>query len=334
MDQENEIQHGEKNFDVMKLLAAFWIERKFIGIVAGCITVAAVIISLLLPESFKSTAVILPDTDKSKLSALGGLSDLASMAGVSTGDVSIVKLYPTIIKSESVLKNVLYKKYKTKEYSDSVDLIQYWKIKEKTPERSYEVGLKGLQDGLLISSDIKLNVVTMEMSTEEPQLSADILNTVIAELDNFIRTKKKTNASEQRKWIEGRLAEVKSDLETSENKLKDFRMSNRIVSTSPQLLLEQERMLREVQINTTLYTELKKQYELVKIEEIKNIPLISVMDYARPAAKKDKPKRSIIVLTSLLLSLFASGGYVFVRDTYGKQIAQFKMDFSKTVFKK
>jgi uncharacterized protein involved in exopolysaccharide biosynthesis len=334
MDQENEIQQSEKNFDVMKLLAVIWTERKFIGIVTVCITAAAIIISLLLTESFKSTAVILPDTDKSKLSTLGGLSDLASMAGVSTGDVSIVKLYPTIIKSESVLKNVLYKKYQSKEFADSVDLIQLWKIQAKTPELSYETGLKTLQDGLIVSSDIKLNVVTLEISTEEPQLSADILNTVIAELDKFIRTKKKTNASEQRKWIEGRLAEVKNDLETSENRLKDFRMSNRIVATSPQLLLEQERLLREVQINTTLYTELKKQYELIKIEEIKNIPLISVLDYARPAAKKDKPKRSIIVLTSLLFSLLGSAGYVFVREEYGKQIAQFKMDFSKTVFKK
>jgi uncharacterized protein involved in exopolysaccharide biosynthesis len=333
MDQENEIQKPKKNVDAMKLLAVLWTRRKFIGIVTGCITVVSIIISLLLTETFKSTAVILPDTDKSKISALGGLSDLASLAGVSTGDVSLVKLYPTIIKSESVLKNVLYKKYKSKQYSDSVDLIQYWKINEKTPERSYEVTLKGLQDGLVVASDIKLNVITLEIETNEPQLSADILNTVIAELDRFIRTKKKTNASEQRKWIEGRLAEVKSDLETSENRLKDFRMSNRIIATSPQLFLEQERLLREVQINSTLYSELKKQYELIKIEEIKNIPLISVLDYARPAANKEKPKRAIIVLTSLLLSLIGSAGYVLVREEYGKQIAQFKADFSKTVFK-
>jgi uncharacterized protein involved in exopolysaccharide biosynthesis len=334
MDRENETQKSKNKIDVMKLMAVLWAERKFVGIITGSVTVAAIVISLLLPESFKSTAVILPDTDKSKLSALGGLSDLASMAGVSTGDVSIVKLYPTIIKSESVLKNILYKKYKTKAFADSVNLLQFWKIEAKTPELVYEIGLKELQDGLIVSSDIKLNVVTMEIVTDEPQLSADILNSVIAELDMFIRTKKKTNASEQRKWIEGRLTEVKSDLATSENALKDFRMSNRIVATSPQLLLEQERLLREVQINTTLYTELKKQYELIKIEEIKNIPLISVMDYARPAAKKDKPKRSIIVLASLLLSFLGSAGYVFVREEYGKQIVQFKKDFFRTVLKK
>ena len=163
MDQEIEQQQSKMNFDVMKFLAILWSQKKIIGIVTGCITVAAVIISLLLPESFKSTATILPDTDKSKLSSLGGLSDLAAMAGVSSGDVSIVKLYPTIIKSESVLKNVLYKKYKTNAFADSLDLIQYWKIKEKTPDRSYETGLKNLQEDLNVSSDIKLNVVALEI---------------------------------------------------------------------------------------------------------------------------------------------------------------------------
>ena len=44
--------------------------------------------------------------EKSKLS---GLSDLASLAGVNVGgsEGSLLKLYPAIIKSETLLKNVL-----------------------------------------------------------------------------------------------------------------------------------------------------------------------------------------------------------------------------------
>ena len=66
-----------------------------------------------------------------------------------------------------------------------------------------------------------------------------------------------TNASEQRKWIEARLTEVKEDLEKSENRLKEFREKNRRIVDSPQfspkrcisgLLLEQERLIRDVQI--------------------------------------------------------------------------------------
>jgi uncharacterized protein involved in exopolysaccharide biosynthesis len=213
--------------------------------------------------------------------------------------------------------------YHSEKFKDSVNLIQFWEIEAKTPALVYETALKSLRDQLEVSMDNKTSVVTIAIESKEPQLSADVVNKVTAELDKFIRTKRITNASEQRKWIEARLVEVKADLEKSENTLKDFREENRRVSDSPQLLLEQERLIREVQINATLYTELKKQYELVKIEEIKNIPIINVMDPATAAARKDKPKRAMITVTTFFLSLIAAAGYVFVDHQYRRQIVEF-----------
>jgi uncharacterized protein involved in exopolysaccharide biosynthesis len=313
---------SESRFDWMNILSILWQSRKFIGLITGTVTILAIVFSFLLPETFKSTAVILPDTDKSKLPSLsGGMSDLAALAGVTVGgEGAIVKLYPTIIKSESVLQNVIYTKYKTKKFADSVNLIQYWGIKEQNPGREYEVTLLGLRTALDVNIDIKLNVVSMTIETEEPQLSADILNTIIRTLDKFIRTKRNSNASEQRKWIEVRLAEVKADLSNAENTLKDFREKNRMVSGSPQLLLDQERLMREMQINSTMYIELKKQLELVKIEEIRSTPIISVMDYARPAAKKEHPKKSIIVIVWMMIAFSGSGSYRIIEQRYRKKI--------------
>ncbi len=316
-----ELIEQENPVDWIELLSEFWNRRKFITIFTGGITILTIIIVLILPKKYTSTAVILPDVDKSRLGNLAGISDLAAMAGVNVGgEGSLIKLYPTIIKSEWVLRNIIYHKYKTTKFADSVNLIQYWKINEKTPELNFEVTLKMLQELLDISTDIKLNVVTMKIETTDPQLSADILNNAIDELNTFLLTKRTTNASEQRKWIEGRLVEVKRDLERSENALKEFREKNRIVTGSPQLMLEQARLEREVQINTTLYVELKKQYEVAKIEEIRNIPIVNVMDYARPAAKKSSPKRATATLASLFLSLCCSLVIVFIDYRYKEKI--------------
>lgn len=304
------------------IIVLSWQSRKFIGIVTGAVTVLAVVISLLLHESFKSTAVLLPDTDKSKFaSGGGGLSDLAAMAGVNIGgEVSVVKLYPTILKSESVLKTVIYTRYQTNEFPDSVNLIQYWKINDKNLERDFEIALQVLRNGLEVTMDLKTGVLTMSIETEEPQLSADILNNTIRSADRFIRTKRNTSALEQRKWVEARLVEVKADLSKAENALKEFREKNRLVSGSPQLLLEQEQLIREVQINAAMYTELKKQYELVKIEEIRTTPIINILDYGRAAARKEHPQRSIIVLVSMMLAFLGSCGYCLIKQRYGNKI--------------
>ncbi len=334
MDIHTHIESQEDNqtsIDIIAILQSLWKKKKFIGIVVASATVLSIGISLILPQSFKSTAILLPESEKSKLGSLGGLSDLAALAGVNVGggDGSLTKLYPTIIKSEVILSSVIYKHYQTKEFSQPVNLIQYWEIKDKTPELEYETALKSLKEQLEVSADNKTQVTTLAIETPEPQLSSDIINTVIDELDKYIRTKRTTNAGNQRKFIEGRLEEVKSDLTKSENNLKEFREKNRIVIGSPQLLLEQERLLREAQMNAAIYTELKKQFEIAKIEEVKNIPVINVMDAARPAAKKEKPKRGIIVLSTFFISFIIVCGYIFVKEQYQKLIVEFINKFRK-----
>jgi uncharacterized protein involved in exopolysaccharide biosynthesis len=55
--------------------------------------------------------------------------------------------------------------------------------------------------------------------------------------------------------------------------------------------------------------ELKKQYELAKIEEIKNIPIINVLDAARPPVRRSYPIRSRTALVSFFLSLAFGVGF-------------------------
>lgn len=306
-----------------EIISSLWSSRKQIAYLVGIATVLAIVISLLIPNSYRSTATLLPETEKSKLASLGGMSDLASLAGLTVGEGSLVKLYPKIILSESVLKNVIYAEYYSSEFKDSVNLIQYWKVKGKTLELIYESTLKSLRSQLEVAMDNRTNFVSISIAMEEPQLSADVVNRVISELDRFVRTKRTTNASEQRNWIQSRLVEVKRDLEKSENALKEFRENNRRIIDSPQLLLEQERLIREVQINSTLYTELKKQYELIKIEEIKNIPIINILDAGRAAANKESPRRAIIVVITFLLATLAACCYVLLLTKYSEQIRGF-----------
>jgi len=137
---------------------------------------------------------------------------------------------------------------------------------------------------------------------EEPQLAADVANQITAELDDYTRTKRRTNATLQREFIEQRMKEVEEQLGRSEIALKEFRERNRRIMDSPQLMLEQERLARDVQINSTVFIELKKQLEIAKIEEIKNIPIINVLDVARPPVKKSYPKRAPVTLIAFVLS--------------------------------
>jgi uncharacterized protein involved in exopolysaccharide biosynthesis len=324
--KEPEVLPGEPSspsgLDPLEVLGIIWAKRRVILILSFGVSILTLGILFLFPNYYKAVSTILPETEKSKLSALGQFADIANIAGVSIPGSEIAKLYPTIIMSESVLQNVIYKEYQTKKFPQPVTLVKFWEIDKKDPGEEFEAAYTRLRGGLDASFDIRSSMVTVTLDMTEPELAANVLNTVVAELDKFMRTKRTTNAEEERKWIEVRLKEVDGDLRTAEEHLKEFREKNRRILDSPELMLEEGRLSREVQIQSTIFVELKKQLELAKIEEIKNIPIINILDTARPPTRKDRPKRATNAATMFLLMFIGTSGYFVVRQKYGDKLSR------------
>jgi len=266
-------------------------------------------ISMILPKSFTATASILPDMDF--LSSLqdklgGGIQDLVNAAGLN-GSISPSEMYPDMMLSETVLRRVIFHKYTTEAYPAPVNLIQYFKWDDPDSNVNFEHCINLFRKSLVTTTiDKKTLIITLEVEAPEQQLCADIANEMVAELDYFQRNFRQTNASEQRKFLEQRLAEVKIDLANAEDRLKVFQEKNRSAIQSPDLQLQQNRLQRDVDMNSTIFIQLKGQYELAKLDEIKNTPIVSILDSARPPAKRSSPKRTMMVLVAFFLTFVIS----------------------------
>lgn len=304
-------------------LRPVWANRKTILLWSVIVAVVTLGVNFLLPVYYKSTTTLLPETEKSKLSSLGQFAGIAQLAGVNIPGSEIARLYPTIVSSESVLRTVIERKYKTERYADSVDLVRYFDYDEGTPEKNMAATLKKLLGLLTSSFDNKTSVVSLTLEMREPQLAADVLNAIVGELDNFMRSKRVTSASEQVKWIDVRLKQVQQELRSAEETLKDFRERNRRVSDSPDLLLQQQRLIRNVEVNSAVFVELKKQYELAKLEEIKNITIVNILDPGRPPVKKDSPHRATNTAVMFLLALVVLSTFYAAGPVYGPKLEEF-----------
>jgi uncharacterized protein involved in exopolysaccharide biosynthesis len=307
---------------IVRFLELFWSHRKNIAKIMFSTMVLVAGISLLLSNKYVATTTILPDIEiLSAAQQLGSLQQLASSVGITAGVTSPSQLYPDILLSETILRPVIYNKYKTENYDTLVNLIQFWEFDDEDENLNYEDCLGKLREKVL-SMDVNKEtfVITLSVETTEQQLSADIANYITSQLDIYQRYFRSSNASEQRKFLEGRIDEVKKDLTKAEEALKNFREKNRKVVDSPELLLEQARLQREVELNSTMFIELKKQYELAKLEEIKNTPVVQILDKARPPAEKSSPRRSILVLVAGFLSFIFVATWLVVID-YVRQVA-------------
>jgi len=64
--------------------------------------------------------------------------------------------------------------------------------------------------------------------------------------------------------------------------------------------------MRDVEVNQQVYITLKQQYEIARIEEVKEAPVVNVLDEGREAVEKDWPRRNLRVIVTIILLSFIS----------------------------
>lgn len=84
----------------------------------------------------------------------------------------------------------------------------------------------------------------------------------------------------------------------------------------PEASVDYVRSMRDVKYHETIFELLAKQFELAKIDEAKNSPLLQILDKAIPAESKFKPRRSLIVLSGLAAGFILGILLAMLRSAY------------------
>ena len=85
------------------------------------------------------------------------------------------------------------------------------------------------------------------------------------------------------------------------------------VGRIPEAAIDYIRARRELKLQETLLESMIRQYEIAKLDEAKEGPVLQQVDVALPPDRMSKPARSIIVLSSTLLALLAACSFVVWR---------------------
>lgn len=75
-------------------------------------------------------------------------------------------------------------------------------------------------------------------------------------------------------------------------------------------------LARQAKIEEALYEVLIKQYELAKVEEVKELPSIKVLDKPVVPERKAYPPRLLIVAGGTILGFLCAGAWLFVRQVW------------------
>jgi uncharacterized protein involved in exopolysaccharide biosynthesis len=311
---ESQPQTGQLTLSLSEVVRIVLSRWKFVFCFALGTAICTAIIILFVPNKYTATATILPassDFGTKGMSSIAEEIPTLEAIGRSFGERSPSILYPEILKSRLLAEDIIRKSYSIMKKGKTVTFNLYRYFKTDNPDIAY----KDLQKITAIDYDKKTGIVSVSATTTEAQLSAQIANHYVQRLDEFNKYQRKTGAGLNREFIKMRMAETEKQLKQAEENLKLFREKNLNYyrSTDPELLMVHDRLFREVDVKTEVYLTLAQQYELAIIQEKKELPVIQVLDTAKPPTLKSGPARAKTTFLGLLVGILMSSFLVVVQ---------------------
>ena len=311
------------------------------------VVVAAVagLASLLIPDRYTASTVLLPPSDETDLSGLmsGGAGSMALTHALGLGSQNEIDIYLGVLRSEHVNRLLV----------DRFGLLKVYR------QRDIEKAGKKLSShtGIALTNE---GFVKVSVTERDRKLAADLANAYAEELDQFLRLNTNTSARQRREFMDLRLSETERSLAAVEDSLRDYQTRSRLpllgtesqaassaaadllaqkvtremelgtlqrLSTGPNPRVEQlqeevnqidrqlsrippatteiARLLRNAKIQERILLVLTEERERARLLELKTMRSVDVVDRAEPPLHKSQPRRTLIIAAAFGLALLA-----------------------------
>jgi tyrosine-protein kinase Etk/Wzc len=361
----------QQKMSLMYILILIAKRRTFILRFTLATAICAVIYSLITPQIWESRATFYAVENQSSQLPINvmGLGKLTS--SFLNNDSSTMALnFATILNSRTFSEGAIRK----------FNLESYYKIKEVDSLRAMDIALKRLQTKTIgISVEPQSGLITVSAQTRNKELSKNIAQYYVQNLEKYNQEYKMTTGKMNRVFLEKRVAEVKTTIDTLSNQMRNFQKQYKAIdletqltsavqlysdviaqkmktdidlelakqnysSTAPSVksLEAQQRILqnkiyelessakglkpqymlsidqipdlsvRYAQLKLNLDIQLKvfeyiyPLYEQARLEELKDMPTLEMVDYPREAGLRVKPQRAILCIIATISGFIIS----------------------------
>lgn len=286
--------------------------RKMMAGVIGTILLVGLPIILLIPRTYTASASFVPQGAGSAGGQLSGLAQQFGLSVPSEGYLESPPFYVDLLESRRILGSVVEGEYRTGPDRRPVPFPELVEANASTPVARREKAMRKLRDMVDASFSRETGLVRIRVKSRWADLSEAITQRMLALVQDFNSTVRQSQAAAERRFAEERLARVTEELEIAEAELQDFLRQNRRIQNSPELLFENERLERAVAMRQQLVTSLALSVEQAKIEEVRNTPVITVVNPVEAPALPDRRGRilkgMLLLVTACIVGVVAALG--------------------------
>jgi uncharacterized protein involved in exopolysaccharide biosynthesis len=180
------------------------------------------------------------------------------------------------------------------------------------PTEAEEKAIKAVGGRVTSSINRETGLMSISVKAEEARLAAAMTDSFLRHLTDRVSTIRTEKARRNFAFMEERFAEVEQELRSAEEMLAQFMDQNSGIQ-SARLQADQERLQRQVSFKSELYQQLQAQVTQARIELQRSEPVVTVVEDPVPPISRSAPKRTVIVILSLLLGGLIGLGAAFLK---------------------
>jgi len=345
MEQNQIHSQGRKPLpiDFGAILQALKKHRKLYYMVLPIAFVVAVVIAKSIPTYYKCEVLLAPESGGGG-SSMGQLASLASSFGVSLGgggnaggDAITPTLYPDLMKSTDFKTSLFPIKVHSKKDKTSMTYYDYLKNEWKEPWWEDFFGLMApekkkdtlvnnfeltgeqariagmINKNVLCKIDKKTNLISINVTTQDPYIAALLADSVKARLQDFLtdyRTKKSRHDLEYAEMLQ---SQAKKDYEHARQKYVEF------VDANQDVVLESIRQMQtdlenDLQLQYNNYNTLSAQVLAYKAKVQEATPAFTTLQRATVPLGPAGPKRPQILFVCLFLAALFTTVWILYKE--------------------
>lgn len=339
--------------DLVELVKVVWSKRKMILRNTAIGTVIGLVVAFSIPKEYKTTVKMAPENSGQSGGAgnMGALAAMAGIniggAGV---DGLTPSLYPDIVASTPFLMEFKDMKVTTIKDKDTYTLYEYLTEHQKSPWWSYLMALPGkaiggvfslfsdknedetvekwnvfylkpqqqgfigsLSSKINVSEDKKSGVIMTTVQMQDPQISAELADSVVVKLQDYMINYKTEKSRKDLAYVEKLYKDAQKRYFNIQKQHAQYEDANKNV-VSASYAIEKARLQNESTLAFSVYNGLAQQVEMAKAKVQQDTPVLTILEPARVSLYAEKPNKLLIVVVFVFIGICLSVISVVIKD--------------------
>ncbi len=343
MENKQKIKSDE--IDLIGLVQKVWNSRWFLIKFSFVFFILGIVIAFSIPKEYRGESKIVSEETKETKTNQGG--SFASLLGLNVNNGLNAKvpaeLYPEILQSTPYLielANIKIQPEGLHEMSLFEYIVRYqkeawWQSVLGLPRiiiglfsekevwhndtvwdtfkltRQQRQFINSLSEKIHVKNEQETGLITIHVFMQDPMVAAVVTDNVVRKLHSYIASYQQEKAKKEMSFVKEMYEESQKMYSQTKQRFNEFSKGgvseNTPVSTQV-----------DVDLTFGFFNMMAQQYEMLKVDLMKQRPIFSVIEPATIPLNAAAPRKTLILLLSLAVGVFVGIIWIFIKDAFVK----------------